>query len=149
MINPVIPRYKNVLVALVVAASAITARSVIAATIVPGNLVQKQVKIIGLATRPEGFYLIADIQMDPGGLVVQGTTTPASCANQWLQVPREGFMDAKTYRDTVTSLQLAAALGKKVTVATAHCSQNTPLTSPAPTPYNYPVIYGLDISYSP
>jgi hypothetical protein len=140
--NPLISRHKKIIAGVVVAVSAITAVPVIAGTIVTGTLVQKQVKIAGLVTRPEGFYLVADIPLDPGGLFVQGATTPASCANQWLYVSKDGFLDAKVYRDTGSSIQFAAALGKSVFVATAHCVQNYPMNSPVATPNNYPVIYG-------
>lgn len=149
MSNLVISRYKKIFVGVAVAVSAITALPAIAGTIVAGTLVQKQVKIAGLVTRPEGFDLVADTSLDPGGLFVQGTTTPSSCANQWLYVPKDGFLDAKVYRDTVSSIQFAAALGKSVYVATAHCVQNYPMTSPAATPNNYPVIYGLDVYLGP
>lgn len=133
--------------AAILAASAMAALPLYAATIQVGTLVQVQVKIVATATRPEGFYLIADKTLDPGGLVVQGTTMPASCANNWLFVPKDGFYDSKVYRDTVSTIQLAATLGKNVTIATTHCAKNYEVTTPAPHPYNYPVIYGVDVGF--
>jgi hypothetical protein len=119
-------------------------------TVRPGTLVIVSVAIEYTATRPDGFYVIVSDPVNPGGPVLQGTTTPASCANKWIFIPKDlvPTNDAKVYRDMVSSIQLAIALKKRITIVTGNCYQNVDLTAAAPTsPYNFPMAYGVDIDW--
>jgi hypothetical protein len=149
MIKKTFAAQKHLFAAAAFAAFAISALPAVAGTIVNGTsfTFAESATIISVSTRPDGFYVRLSKAADPGGLVLQGTTTAASCSNTIFAVPKDNFYDSKIYRDTVSLLQLASATGKTVTVYTAHCFKNFDVTAAQPTnAYNYPIVYGLDIA---
>jgi hypothetical protein len=142
--------YKNLFCATALAMSAMAAQPSIAGTVVNGNLVFVAGQIDFTATRPDGFYIILSAAVDPGGLVLQGTSTPASCSNKWIFIPKDiaPWSDPKIYRDMVNSLQLAIALKRPISIVSGQCFQNYAVTAAAPiSPYNYPIPYGIDIDW--
>lgn len=141
---------KNLFCATAFAMAAMTAQPSIAGTVVNGNLVIVSGQIDFTAARFEGFYIILSAAVDPGGLVLQGTSTPASCSNKWILIPKDiaPWNDPKVYRDMVNSVQLAIALKKPIAIVSLQCLQNYAVTSAAPvSPYNYPIPYGIDIDW--
>ncbi len=137
-------RAKHFFVAALLLCTAMVGMSAGAGTIVNGTQQVVNVKILGTATRPDGFYIYVDKSVDPGGLVVQNTTAPASCANTWLMVIKDGYIDSKIYRDMVNSIQFAIALKKNVNVIVSACNKNVELTSPTANGSNYPILFGID-----
>jgi hypothetical protein len=144
-------QFKKFFVTALVAVAASASLPVIAGTMLNGSLVQVQTDVIATATRPDGFYIIVNTAVDPGGMTFQGTTTPTSCSNKWVFVPKDAaswLSDPKIYRDTINSVQLAIALGKKISIVSGHCYKNYEVTPAAPlNPYNFPVVYGIDVAW--
>jgi hypothetical protein len=150
MNKKVFSQRKNLFCATAFAMAVMGAQPSIAGTVVNGNLVFVSAQIDFTATRPDGFYVILSAATDPGGLVLQGTSTPASCSNKWVLIPKDiaPGNDGKVYRDMVTSVQLAIVLKKPISVVSGACLQNYALTAGAPlSPYNYPIVYGIDIDW--
>ncbi len=148
MIKKTFAARKQIFSAAAFAALAISALPAAAGTIVNGTsfTFAENATIISFSSRPDGYYVRLSKAADPGGLVLQGGTTAASCSNTVFAIPKDNFYDSKVYRDTVSSLQFASALGKTVTIYTAHCFKNFEVTAAQPTSaYNYPIVYGFDI----